>query len=150
MGVMDGLQGATDEQKRAALAAMAQAGQRGLAAYKAGIGNVDASQRTAMDRVAGRAGYLGADAQGELSSIAAQPGDAARVALQRAQAQFEGANAQRQAATGAYFDQVSAAVPLSKQYGDNQIGLARQKAEQEQAAFTRQNQMAEEEHRRRL
>lgn len=150
MGVMDGLQGATNEQKKAALAALAAAGQKGLDAYQSGLSNVDQSQQQALARTQDRGSYLGADAQGELSSIVGGAGDAARTALQRAMAAYGADNAARQAATGAYFDQVSAAVPLAKQYGDNQIGLAKTKFEQERQREMEQQNWAREEHAQRM
>jgi len=150
VGVMDGLQGATNEQKKAALAALAQAGQKGLEAYQSGLSNVDQSQQQALGRTQNRGSYLGADAQGELSSIVGGAGDAARTALQRAMATYGADNAARQAATGAYFDQVSAAVPLAKQYGDNQIGIAKTKFEQERQREIEQQNWAREEHAQRM
>ncbi len=147
MGVMDDLQGATTEQKRAALAALAAGGQRGLDAFKESIGNVDSGQQTAMNRVQGHGSYLGDAATAELGAIVAQPGDAARVALQRQLGSFQADNQARQQSTGAYFDQVSAAIPLSKQFGDNEIGLARQAAQAEAARKAQQQQWEEEQHR---
>jgi hypothetical protein len=135
VSVLDGLQGANDQQKRAALAALAQAGQRGLDAYKQTRQVVDTTEQEALARarnVGSGAAVTGAGQQ-ELEKIVSQPAAATRMRISSAEGQYTADNNARQASTGAYFDEVNAAVPLLRQDADNQIALSKQRFDEEQA-----------------
>lgn len=146
MGVMDSLAGATTEQKKAALAAMAQAGTKGVEALQSGLSSVgDAQQRAVSSATAGGA-WMGGQAQSELAGIAGRSGDAAKMALQRAMSGYQADNAERQASTGAYFDEVGASIPAIKAWSDSQVATKAQEYQQQLAREQEQQNWAREQH----
>jgi len=146
--VLDQLQGANEEQRRAALAALAAAGQRGVDAYMSAQGTVGDAQTQALDRARQSAGSAGLDAnaQAQLNTIIGQPGDRSKQQLSAAQGQYTADNAARQAATSAYFNEVNAAVPMIKADADGKVALAKQAAEAQLAQQQLEAQRAQEEH----
>lgn len=146
--VLDQLQGANDQQRRAALAALAQGGQRGLDAYTSAQQTVGDAQSVALERA--RRGAQGAGlseaAQAELASIVGQPGDRSKQQLGAAQGQYTADNAARQQSTDAYFREVNAAVPLIQQDADGKVALAKQAYEQQLAAQQADAARAQQEH----
>lgn len=150
MGVMDAMPGATAEQKRAALEAMAKAGTAGVEAYQQGLSHVDSAQQRAVQSATAGGAWMGGQAQNELAGIASRSGDAARQALQSQLANYQANNAARQASTSGYFDQVAASVPAIKAWGDSQAQLAGKQAEIEYNRQLQAQRMALEEHQQRM
>lgn len=146
MGIMDQLVGANNTQKKAALDALARSGQSGLDAYNAGLSSVNDATQKAAATAASRGAWMGAQAQSDLAGTASSTGDAARIALERAKAAYSQNNADRTAATGAYFDEMNASVPLLQAWTDSKAKLAGQEYEQQLQREKEQQDWARQQH----
>jgi hypothetical protein len=125
---------ANEEQKRAALAAMARAGQQGVDAYQQGLAESQAVQRQALDSAARTAAQLntGGPAHAQLQGIVAQPGNLSQQYLSAGQDRFSRDIARQQSANAGYFDQAAAAVPAIRAQADREVGLMRERWRQQQ------------------
>lgn len=134
---------ANEEQKRAALAAMARAGQQGVEQYQAGLAESQAVQKQALDSAALTAAQLntGGPAHAQLQGIVAQPGNLSQQYLKAGQDRFSRDIARQQSANAGYFDQAAAAVPAIRAQADREVGLMRarwqQQQEKEQASLAK-------------
>jgi len=125
---------ANDEQRRAALAAMARAGKQGVDAYQAGLAESQAVQKQALDAAARTAAQLntGGPAHAQLQGIVAQPGNLSQQYLAAGQDRFSRDIARQQSANAGYFSQAAAAVPAIRAQADREVGLMRERWRQQQ------------------
>ena len=123
-----------EEQRRAALAAMARGGQQGVQAYQAGLAEAQAVQAQALDSAARTAAQLntGGPAHAQLQGIVAQPGNLSQQYLAAGQDRFTRDIARQSSANNAYFSQAQAAVPAIKAQADREVGLMRERWRQQQ------------------
>jgi hypothetical protein len=136
MGLADSLGQQTDEGKKQALQALADAGTRGLTGYaQAQTQTQDYQSKAIQDALAGaQARGANAGTQDMVRSTIAQPGNDAMQRLAESQGIFNQDLARRQAAVGAFFDQSKTNAGLVQASTDQQIALQQQKYEQAQAA----------------
>jgi hypothetical protein len=136
MGLADSLGQQSDEGKRQALQALADAGTRGLEGYAKSQAQVQDYQNQAIQSSLAGAQARGANqgTQDMVKSIVAQPGNDSMQRLAESQGIFNQDIARRQAAVGAYFDSSKANAGLVQSQADAQIALQQQRYEQAQAA----------------
>lgn len=127
-----------DQQKAAALAALANGGTAGLAAYQAAQqANTADRQKAIQQTLAGAAGVNGgapAGAGAELSGMVNKPFDQYAATTGALQGAFQQASATRQDAAKTYFDEAGAAVPAIRALTEQKIAVLRQQAAERAAA----------------
>ncbi len=129
MAIGDGL----DEERKRILAAMAQAGSEGVAAYKAGQAEVGSVQQQGLASAARSAALLNVNGEGaaQLAGIVAQPGILAQTYLAAGQDRYARDTARQLTANDDYMKQATAAVPAIQADADRQIGLLKAKWEEQ-------------------
>lgn len=125
-----------DTDKRNMLAAMAQAGSAGVAAYQQAQQAIAQQQQTAVQAALQTAAQRNAPPalQNELAANINAPYDRYRTDLEAARAYGTASNANLQAANAAYFDQARAAIPALRTYSQAQQAEAQAKAAKESGA----------------
>jgi hypothetical protein len=103
-----------EQQKRAVLAAGAEAGKAGVQAYDAARAALDAQQASAVQRGHSIAQTVGvtAEQQGALDAFVQAPISRGQAALANSRALFEANRASADATNAAYFDKIAALEPL--------------------------------------
>lgn len=119
-----------NDNRRAALDALARSGSEGLNALGGAQMQVRATQNQALDQALGAAAQRGAPEgmQQRIASTISAPADRTVMNLQAAQGRLSADTARRTQNTGSYFDEASAAVPAVEADTARQIALAQWKA----------------------
>lgn len=122
-----------DTDKRNMLAAAAQAGSAGVAAYQQAQVAIQQQQQVAVQAALASAAQRNAPQalQNELTAQINAPYDRYRADLSAAQAYGTASNANLQAANAAYFDQARAAIPALRTYSQAQAAERAAKAAKE-------------------
>jgi len=134
-----------DEQKRALLAAMAQAGSAGKAAYEQAQARIAAQRQASLAAALDGANERGLspELQEQLSSRIAAPLDRQAADLSASQASYAGHQATIQAASESYLGEAQAAIPSLRARSERQVAALRAQAEQEEADRQLKRQLAE-------
>lgn len=116
--VYDEASGKIDENKRAMLAAMAQSGTAGAAAYQQAQAEIAAQQQAAVQAaLGGAAQYLASPQQrSQMEATIGAPYQRYQADLSAAQAYGAQSRANQEAANSAYFEQAKAAIPALRTY----------------------------------
>ena len=125
MGLADSLSQQTEEGKKQALEALAEAGTRGLAGYQQGSQQINDFQSKALGDALGAATARGAN-QGTLDMVRGtitQPGNDSQQRLAESQAIFNQDIERRKAAVSGFFDASKANTGLVQASTDQQIAL---------------------------
>jgi hypothetical protein len=134
-----------DEQKRALLAAMAQAGSAGKAAYEQAQARIAAQRQASLAAALDGANERGLspELQEQLSSRITAPLDRQAADLSASQASYAGHQATIQAASESYLGEAQAAIPSLRARSERQVAALRAQAEQDEADRQLKRQLAE-------
>lgn len=127
---------AVEEARRRALEAMAQQGQAGVDALRAGQMQVAATQQQAVDTALAGSIARGAPAGAadDLTAIISEPGSIAQQTLAGAAARAQADQAAMTGATASYFDQAAAGVPVMQAAIDRELAAGAAAANQQLAS----------------
>ena len=134
-----------DEQKRAVLAAMAQAGSAGKAAYEQARTRIAAQRQAALAAALGGADERGLnpELQAQLSAKITAGLDRQAADLSASEASYAGQQSTIGQASDSYLSEAAAAIPSLRARSERQVAALRAKAEEDEADRQLKRQLAE-------